>query len=296
MTTTTERIYVIGGTGNVGTATVKELLKNKVLVTVYTRSPEKAKTVFGDDSNLTVVQGELADLKPFEDTIAGHTRLFLLLSPDNVFNFPKYKVAIAEKAYAAGVKQIVHNSSISTIFPWRSSVIGEANRRSEEGIVNIPNRGAYVAIRAARFFINHLTVEFNSIKFANAIVDTIDPDIEQAWTSTNDVGLVAANILQEPVEKHGDAVYELIGDVVNSADRAEILTKALGRKISYIKTTPEEKYKTLIEKAGLPHILAYEFLKENTAPVQVTPGFSILLKRKPETLAQWLEANKSLLL
>ncbi|KAI8149936.1 hypothetical protein BJV82DRAFT_573156 [Fennellomyces sp. T-0311] len=295
MVTAAEQIYVIGGTGNVGTAAIKELLRNKVQVTVYARSPAKAQNLFGNDPNLTVVEGDLDNLKPFEETITGHMRLFLLINTD-FQNLAKYKTNIAQKAYASGVKQIVHISSISTTFPWRSSYIGEVHRQSEEGIVSIPNRGAYVTLRPARFMSNLLWLEINSIKFANAIIDTVDPGTEQHWISTNDIGLAAANILQEPIEKHSDGVYEMIGDVVSLTDRAELLTRVLGRKITYVRSTPEDSYKNMIEKAGLPHIMATDLLLDLPIPAKVSPVLSILLKRQPETLSQWLEANKSALL
>ncbi|KAI8149099.1 hypothetical protein BJV82DRAFT_590629 [Fennellomyces sp. T-0311] len=210
-------------------------------------------------------------------------------------NRGKYTLEIAQKAYTSGVRKIVHCSSISAGFPWRTSLVGEVHRASEAGIMSIPNRGGYVTLRPAHFMSNHLGLEMETIKASNTIVDVVDPEAVQQWISTNDIDLPAANILQEPIEKHADSVYEMIGDIVSCTDRAKPVGHALGRKIIYVKAKPEELYNNMI-KAGFPHALAYEFTTEATMPEKISPGLSVLLKRQPETLAQWLEANKAALI
>ncbi|KAI8144909.1 hypothetical protein BJV82DRAFT_606665 [Fennellomyces sp. T-0311] len=293
--TTSERIYIVGGTGTIGTVAVKELLKKGVAVTLYARSPAKAQTLFPNEPNLTVVEGDINDLKPLEESITGHTRLFLLVS--DLVKFTKLKTAIAQKAYAGGVKQIVDISSFASGYPWRSSPIGIIHQEAEQNILNIPDRGAFVALRPGRFMSNILWQDIHPIKAANTIVDTQEPGHVQGWISPNDIGLTAANILQELIEKHGDSVYNLIGDVISLKDRAELLSKILGRTIVYTKATPEEQYKNFTQTIGFPHIIAFSFLNaESPYGERVTPGFSILLGRAPETLAQYLEANKKALL
>ncbi|KAI8138417.1 hypothetical protein BJV82DRAFT_523557 [Fennellomyces sp. T-0311] len=291
---TTERIYIIGGTGNVGTVVVKELLKKNIPVTLFARSPAKVQTLFGTNPNVSVVQGDVHDLKPFEKSIAGHTRLFLLVS--DFENLVKLNLAIAKKAYAAGIQQIVHLSSISVHFPWRTSFIGEINRDSEQGILAIPHRGTYVSLRPYRFMSNVMWLDFHSIKELNRIVDVVDPDELQEWSSPNDIGGVAATIFQDPIEKHGDAAYEMVSDVVSSKDRADRLTKALGRTIVYKQLTPQEQYDILVNRFAFSHPLAYHMVCQPQVTDKVTPGLSLLLGRAPETLEQWLEANKTPLL
>ncbi|KAI8144879.1 hypothetical protein BJV82DRAFT_667420 [Fennellomyces sp. T-0311] len=293
--TASERIYVVGGTGNVGTVVVKELLKKQVPVTLYARSPVKAQSLFGNDANLTIVEGDVNDLKPFEKSISGHTRLFLLVN--DFGNYVNLYVGIAEKAYTAGVKQIVQISSISVHFPWRASFIGDLNRDSEKGIIAIPNRGAFVSLRPYRFASNITWLEFQGIKEYNVIMDVVKPEEPQEWISPNDIGAAAANILQDPIEKHGDAAYEVVGDIVSPKDRAVLLSKALGRTISYKQVTPQEQYEIFTTQAGLPHPLAYHLLYQPQLTDRATPGLSVLLGgRAPETLEQWIEANKAPLL
>ncbi|KAI8149055.1 hypothetical protein BJV82DRAFT_505753 [Fennellomyces sp. T-0311] len=290
MTTNSERVYFIGGTGNIGTVAVKKLLGNGVSVTVYARSSRKAQDLFGNDRNLTVVEGDINDMKPFDETIAGHTRLFLLVT--DILNFTKLKVTIAQKAYAAGVKQIVDISAISAGFPWRSSLSSIIYRDAEEALLAINDRAAYVALRPFQFMTNQLTREAHIIKTTDNIIDIVDPDEPQEWISPNDIGTVAANIFQDPVEKHGDAVYNMIGDVVSRKERAILLSKLLSRSITYKQVTPNEQFNNLIS-LGFPYKHAHLLMGIPVFTGKVTPGLSILLGRPPQTLEQWLEENKA---
>ncbi|KAI9274665.1 hypothetical protein BDA99DRAFT_545580 [Phascolomyces articulosus] len=298
-----ERVYFVGGTGNSGTNAVKELLKKKIPVTLYSRSPEKAQNLFGSlvtkdesPSLLNIIQGDLDDLTPFEASIQGHTRLFIVVN--DFAHLASLTVAIAQKAYAAGIKQIVHISSVSAGYPWRSFAVGQSHRSAEEGILAIPNRGSYVVLRPSRFMSNTITFQRASIQQANVVFDIADPDIPQQWISNNDIGLVVANIFKEPIEKHQDAVYELVGDVVTPTSRVAYLSEALGRPIKYVKKTAEEYYDVLTQQANLPHLIALDLVKAPDGKVkdQVTPGISILLGRQPETLEHWTHENKAALL
>ncbi|OAC99611.1 hypothetical protein MUCCIDRAFT_157264, partial [Mucor lusitanicus CBS 277.49] len=74
------------------------------------------------------------------------------------------------------------------------------------------------------------------------LFDNGAPDAPQGWISTNDIGAVAALVLREDVNKHLDAVYSLIGDVVASRERAAMLTRITGQDIKYTQVSPVQKY------------------------------------------------------
>lgn len=88
---------------------------------------------------------------------------------------------------------------------------------------------------------NQIRIEEQSIQNANAIFDTLAPTDQQVWISPQDIGALAAIILPESIEKHADAVYEMIRDAATSEQRAEYLSAALGRKISYQQVPSTEK-------------------------------------------------------
>ncbi|KAG2226988.1 hypothetical protein INT45_006395 [Circinella minor] len=290
-----EKIFIIGGTGNVGQALVRSLLANpNVALTLYARSPAKLQELFGEqtDEKVQVIQGDYVNQKPFEQAIPGHTRLFLLLQvPD--FDYSNIARGFAEKAYDAGVKQIVINSGITASMPWRSTTYSGVP--FEKAVLDIPNRKAVVTLRPANFMSNQLMPggDADNAKKSNMIFDTREPDQPNPWISPNDIGELAANILQEPIEKHGDAVYEMIGDPRTPTEHAEILSRVLGKTITYQKISEEQLYEAMTKQGGLAHTVAYLYVYFGQYTSKRTPGLSILLGRQPETLEQWIVKNKS---
>ncbi|KAI8644217.1 hypothetical protein BD408DRAFT_413495 [Parasitella parasitica] len=288
----TDRVFVIGGTGNIGVKAVNDLVHNKVPVTLYARSLEKVASLFSHAGDLVnVVQGDFQDLSPIKEGIKGHTRLLLLVADFN--GFANIKKTIATYAYEAGVQQVVDISSFTVNMGWRSSFIGTQHYYGEKAIFDIPNRGYLVALRPGRFMSNHLHMVRPIAD--NGLYDNADPESRQGFISTNDIGAVAAVVLREDVRKHGDAVYKLTGDIVTSVERAAILSQVTGKNIKYIQVSSVQKYNKMMESGKFPHILAMDLCDnlEGVEDDKVTPSIEILLGRKPETLAEYLHANKN---
>ncbi|KAF1803247.1 hypothetical protein V8B55DRAFT_1503789 [Mucor lusitanicus] len=291
---TTERIFIIGGTGNAGTKTVQDLVSRNISVTLYARNPSKVAELFSESPLIQVIHGDLADLTPLKEGLKGHTRLFLLYS--NFEDFIEKKVAIAKLAYAAGIKQILDISSITAGESWRSGYIGAMHRDAEQGILNIPNRGTLVVLRPGRFMSNILTFERPTPD--GVMYDTVDASETQGWISPNDIGAVAAAVLSEDIKKHGDMVYELIGDVVTLDERSSIASRVLERPIRYQRVSTSGKYDQLMKTGMFPHGAAYNLSASiPTVPptTSISTGIPILIGRDPETLEQYILSNKAYL-
>ncbi|CAO3649830.1 unnamed protein product [Cunninghamella blakesleeana] len=300
MVSTSERVFVIGGTGNVGTKATKDLLKNNVPVTLYARNPSKVNDLFPDYVNgdlLTIVQGDLNDLTPLKAALPGHTRLFLLVA--DLHNLATIKESIAKTAFEADVQQILDISSISVSYPWRTSYIGYAHYVAEKKILDLveqhpEKKRSFVALRPGRFTSNILTFDRPSEK---GIFDTVLPDEPQGWISPNDIGAVAAVVLQDDISKHGNAVYELIGDTVTPKRRAELFTEILdnGHTYNYQQISAAVKYQQAAPHLSsfLPFPAIYDLCTIKETGIYVTPGISILLGRDPETLEQYIKDNKN---
>ncbi|KAG2192640.1 hypothetical protein INT46_001098 [Mucor plumbeus] len=295
MTTTTERIFVIGGTGNVGTKAVNDLVAKDIPVTLYSRNPTKVAELFSNNQHVNVIQGDLSDLTLLKEGMKGHTRLFLLYN--SFEDFAEKKEAIAKLAYASGIKQIVDISSFSASEPWRTSFIGTAHIDAEKAILRIPQRGSFVTLRPGRFMSNLLTFERASPE--GLMFDTVNEDEPQGWISPNDIGAIAAVVLSEDIKKHADSVYELIGDIITPAERASIASRVLERSIRYQKVSPSIKYDSLMKLGIFPHFAAYNLAATvpSMAPTtSISTGIFILLGREPETLEQYILLNKTNLL
>lgn len=287
----TERIYILGATGNVGRVATLALLKNKVHVTVLVRNVDKAKELFPDQQNLTVIQGDYDDLTPFRNSIAGHTRL--LLSIADLVRFKEIKRAFAEISYAAGIKQIVDISSSYIEFPRHTCWLGQQAWEAEEAIRSIPHRGTFVCLRPTRFMSNvFIWGDLNTIKAHDALFDARPEDHPVDYISPRDIGALAAIILQDAIDKHGDMAYDMKGDVLTGTQKAELFSRILGRSIRYQVVSPQQVYQTLAQH--VPHPFAYSIAIQRERGVK-TVGLSILLGREPETFEEYLTSVKSAL-
>ena len=249
----------------------------------------KPKAMFQDDVNY--VQGDYENFERLWTSYFG-TFSFVFLLVADLPRMKETKHTFAKLAWDAGVKQVVDISSSFASFPYRTSLIGHAHHQSEEAMLSIPNRSNLVAIRPSRFMTNHFWYDlYNVKKNHDALLDDQDPDVKGEWISTNDIAAVAAVVLQEPIEKHGDLVYELIGDSVSCKERAALFSKALGRPIEYRHISPQEKYALSMEATHGAHGLVMDFVSVDTTspPTKCIP---ILLGRPAETFEQWINANK----
>jgi uncharacterized protein YbjT (DUF2867 family) len=291
---TAERIFIIGGTGNAGSKTVQDLISRNISVTLYVRNPYKVTELFSENPFINVIHGDLADLTHLKEGLSGHTRLFLLYS--GLEDFVEKKVAIAKLAYAAGIKQILDISSITAGESWRSGYVGAIHRDAEQGILDVPSRGTLVVLRPGRFMSNILTFERPSPD--GLMYDTVDANETQGWISPNDIGAVAAAILSEDIKKHGDIVYELIGDVVTLDERSSIASRVLERPIRYQKVSTFSKYDQLMKTGMFPHGAAYNLagnIPTLSPTTTISTGIPILIGREPETLEQYILSNKAYL-
>ncbi|ORY94221.1 hypothetical protein BCR43DRAFT_496070 [Syncephalastrum racemosum] len=284
-----ERVYIVGGTGDIGSLAAKDLIKHNVPVTVLARDPEKAQKLFpGAGDLLRVVKGDYDDLETFEKTVQGHSRMFLLVK--DMFNMPKIKQALAERAYAAGVKQIVDISSRFATFPYRSSFIGHMHRQSEEAMLAIPNRGRLVCLRPSKFMTNHFWFAKPMIQNANVLADILDLDAYDEYISTWDIAELASIVLRDDIEKHQDLCYELIGDSVTTRERAAVFSKVLGREIAPKQVAPEEQYKQAAQH--MPHCMAIDLIHVRCNRPK-SPALSVVLGRQPESFEDWVTRNKA---
>lgn len=291
MVSSNEKIYVIGATGNIGERVVKQLLAKGAHITIYVRDVEKCKSLFQENNQtLTIVQGDYSDFTLFEKSIAGHSRLFLLIA--DLYQMPVIKEKVAKIAYESGVKQIVDLSSRFAQFPWRTSYIGEAHRLSEEKIYNLAlKHNAYtVALRPSRFFSNHLFADAPSIKAEKTIYGSQPPDEKVEWISTDDIADIAVVVLTDPIEKHSNLAYTIIGDSVDGKTRAELISKATGHSIQYKHVSHEQLYQNLLNN-GLPNPIALDIATVVT-DLPPTHVAKIILGRDYETLGEWFENNK----
>jgi uncharacterized protein YbjT (DUF2867 family) len=287
---TTERVFFVGGTGNIGAKAVQGLLEKNIAVTLYARNASKVESLFPAGA-VNVVQGDYSDLSALKEGIQGHTRLFLLIA--DLSNLAGLKREIANIAYEAGVKQVLDISSESVNWAWRKSYIGALHYEAERAMYDIPNRGKFVVLRPTRFMSNLFT--FDRPTANGLFFDTADANQKQGWISTNDIGAAAAVVLSDDINDHGDSVYSMVGDALSPGQRAEILSRVAGREYTFKKIAAVQKFNKLTELNMFPRYIASDLCSglDDHEDAHVSNIIPILLGREPETFEEFVTANKN---
>ncbi|ORZ12437.1 hypothetical protein BCR42DRAFT_483707 [Absidia repens] len=297
--TNMDKVYVLGGTGNVGTHVVQQLLAKNIPTTIYVRSASKAAKLFGAHQQLTTVEGpsfgEDDDFDTFKQSIQGHTRLFLLVA--GMKDFVDVKVRLATIAFDSGIKQMVDISSQYVSTGWRTNTVGDMQRSCEEAVLQLARsykqQRYVVTLRPSGFFTNHLWLDLPTIQHNHTIQAAIDPDERMPLISVRDVAAAATAVLADPVEKHEFAVYELTSAMLSANERAQILSRVLQRSITFQQIPIVDYYRYMVDSLHLPHLIAYGLASDtHGGQGYVTSGLPILLGRDPETLEEWLESVK----
>ncbi len=135
--------FVTGATGLLGNNLVRLLVERGVRVTALVRSRDKAARMFGD-LDVAIVEGDMGDVPGFADRLTGHDVLFHTAA----YFRDSYKggrhrealiatnvtatEALLAAAYSAGIRRLVHTSSIAVVDGPRGSLIDETMPRRLE--------------------------------------------------------------------------------------------------------------------------------------------------------------------
>jgi len=289
----TDKVYVIGGTGNIGTVVVQNLIKKGIHVTALVRDEGKAATHFKNEVTtnlLKFVKGDYGDENVFAESIKGHTRLFLLIT--GMQSFSQLKGHWGTIAYSAGVRQIVDISSFTVRFLRRGWISFE-HYMGEENLLKAAGPNNYlVALRPGNFMTNALH-DANLIKNRSIIGGAGSPKNRLAYIDPRDIGDVASVVLSEPIEKHGNAVYDVHPEVMTYEEKAALFSKVLGKEIKYVQLEPSMLYGQMVSH-GIPHAMAYDLINIGVEDFNYpSPQIEIILGKKPRKFEDWINENKN---
>ena len=136
--------FVTGATGLLGNNLVRALTSKGIVVRALARSAEKARQQLGDDKGVEIVVGDMADISGFAHKLAGsdtvfHTAAYFrdsygggdhanALHDTNVLGTKNLLAA----AYKAGIRNMVHISSIAVLDGSRGASIDETMLRARD--------------------------------------------------------------------------------------------------------------------------------------------------------------------
>lgn len=231
--------------GKVGSEAARVLAGRGVPVRVLARSPEKAAAL--TELGVQVVAGDLAVPATVDAALTGVTGV-VLVSPA----IPAQELNVIEVAVrAGGVGHVVKiTSEASTDSPI-------ARRRGQAAIENalIGSDLGYTLLRSNAYMQNFLMLAPLIARTSSFASSTGDGRI--GMIDARDVGAVAAEIAAAP-EAHAGKTYWPTGpESLSYADAAAVLSKVLGRVITFRPHSFEDDKKAMIA-AGVPEPVAEE--------------------------------------
>ncbi|ALG11946.1 NmrA family NAD(P)-binding protein [Kibdelosporangium phytohabitans] len=290
-------VLVTGATGRQGGATVRALRAAGVPVRALVRDPAKAESL-----GVELVKGDLHDRDSVIRAAEGVRAVFSVQMPGvsrDGFDFDgevAQGVNLIEGARVAGVPQFVHTSVSGA--GQHSGAPGWAEGRWPE---MAPTLNAKKAIqdhlRAAGFprwtllkpgFFMENFLPSMAFLFPRGVegglVSVVKPDTRLSVVAVEDIGTAAAAAIAEPDRFHGIEL-ELAGDYLPMTEIAEILSRALGARLSAPDMTEQEAL-----AAGMPPMGAsHEWLNVVGQPAR--PRYAADLGLPLTSFEQWAQRS-----
>lgn len=274
---------IVVNSGNIGTPLAQELARQGHQVTLTVRTPKS--NAAWDKLGIRQVPFDLNDISAMTSALKGG-EAFFSLTPF-VENLVEAGTKAIRAAKEAGIRKIVRLSAQSA-GPDAPIQLGRWHYAVEKAVEDsgIP----FTVLRPANFMQNYLTFGTpETIKAQSAFYSPLG-DAKISLIDTRDISAVAAKVLVE--SGHEGKRYDLTGgESLSNYDVADILSAALGRKITYV-GIPEAKARESMSNAGMP-AWQVEVLSELIAfgraghLAAVKPDTESVLKRKPITFSQF---------
>lgn len=291
-----ETILVTGASGKFGRAVIGHLLTTYAVpakqIIAATRKPETLADLSA--KGVTVRAADFDDEAGLVKAFTGATRL-LIVSTDALDRpgrrLEQHLRAVAA-AKAAGVRHIAYTSMMN---PDADSPIGFAadHRGTEEAIK--ASGISHTILRNAWYMENLLMSLPSALASGQWYVATGKGTTAHA--ARDDQARTAASVLASGA--NDSAVYNVTGpEALTSDETAALVSETVGKPLQVVHVTPDQLQAGMIA-AGVPDFLAPVFVSFDVNALKDRSGtlsdaVATLSGVKPQTLKQWLGANKAL--
>lgn len=282
-----ETILVTGATGTVSSEVVKQLSFSGQNVKAAVHTKSKADK-FNHDKRIDIVSIDYNKPESIANAFRDVDNAFLLTPPSpDTTNI--YSTLIGE-AKKNEIKYIVKLSVIGADAE-PGIMIGRLHRQEEKMIEEsgIP----YAFLRSGAFMQNFVNFFGQTIKEQNAIYLPAGEG-KVSFVDVRDIASAAVALLTRKHSPSEKKVYDITGqEALSYGQAADILSKELGRKISYI-DLPEESAKKGMKETGMPDWLIdglleiYATIKAGYA-AQTTTAIEEITGKKPILFSQFVK-------
>ena len=229
-------ILITGVTGNQGGAVARALQSSGFRLRGLTRKPESEQAAALSRQGVDIVKGDLDDETTLRRALAGAWGVF------SVQNAGEAGVAreevqgkrLAKLAREAGVEHFVYTSVGSS--HKRTGVPHFDNKWRIEETVRALRFPSHVILRPV-FFMENLVAPF-SLQ-GSTLAWALEPGTKLQMIAVDDIGWFGARAFTDAAALNRREI-DLAGDIRSMPEAAEILTKALGRPITFAQTPIEQ--------------------------------------------------------
>ncbi|MDK4735891.1 NmrA family NAD(P)-binding protein [Rhizobium sp. CNPSo 3490] len=249
---------IVGGTGRVGSAVAKRLLAEGEPVTIVTRNSEKAGA--WRRRGAEVALADVHDVTSMRTVFRRGKRAFLLnpnadISSDTDREERETVRCLLEAIEGSGLEKVVAQSTMGA---QPGEQCGDLNvlYELEAGLRNQPIPAS--VIRAAYYYSNWDTMAGHVRK--DGVLSTMLPaDLRLPMVAPEDLGRVAARLLQEPIEQIG--IYSVEGpERYSPNDVAAAFAAALGRTVR-VDVIPREAWEDAYRNLGFSDAAAHSYAR-----------------------------------
>ncbi|MEV7895579.1 NmrA/HSCARG family protein [Streptomyces cyaneofuscatus] len=231
-------ILVLGGTGNQGGATAREVLSRGWSVRALVRDPDKPEAQALKELGAVLVRGDLEDVASLRAAAEGVYGIFsvqaLAYEPETLAAEVRHGKAVADVAKEAGVTHFVYSSVGGA---ERGTGIDHFESKAEIER-HIKALGLPATILRPVFFMNNL-LHFADAQGERVMSLPVKPDKPMQFIASDDIGVFAADAFDRPAEFIGREI-ELAGDEITFPQVAEVYERITGTP-SRLEPTPIEE-------------------------------------------------------
>ena len=259
-----EKVIVLGATGNIGTAVIKNLQNRNIEVFAGVQSEKDFDKVLQFGATPVIVN--FTDQESLNQALQGKDRVFLVTplmqNPEAVTQM------VINASKQNGVKHLVRSTASGADSNGQIQMARWAG--ASEDLIKASGLN-YTILRPYSFLQNFINFHSQTIKQYNGFYLPTG-DAKLSMLDINDLGEVAAIVLSN--EEHFGKIYELSGQTYSNEILAETLTKVLDKKITYI-DVPEEKAKESMLSNQMPEWMVNAMMELNYITKQGwTAGYS----------------------
>lgn len=290
-------ILVIGGTGTQGGHVARELLKHGHRVRILTRNLASAASQAMAAKGAEMIQGDLADPASIEPAMQNVSAIFSVqyADPYDQTIEPRNAANMVQAAQKAGIEQVVHTSVAgSDLFPrWDKHQYLAQTWENKYAIEELIRNGGfkYWTILHPVWFMENFVAPHSAIMAPElkdgVLFGTLQEDTPLKLNSGEDTTQFARAAFENPQKFHCKDI-NVASDELTMTEIAQTLSRVLGKKVAYERTSSEETRKRGMLEGTVYFMEWLEAVPGYGFDIQETRQYGVALK----SFTEWVEENK----